>query len=351
MKKFISLSLLLLMSLFCLWGCDEPYAPANTQTVINNSDYSLVLHFIDVGQGDCTLVESNGKYALIDAGEYSEGEKVVAYLASQGVKELDYIIATHPHSDHVGGLSEVIRTFSTGALICPDAPSTSSWEYVMDAADERGVPYETPEPYEFYQLGSATITVLSPSKDAIYSNLNDYSIVTMIEYGNTSALLTGDAEKIVEKELVKGPYDLSADILKCGHHGSSTSSCAQFLEAVSPDAAVISCGKNNDYGHPHKETLTALKDRNIPVWRTDISGNIVALSNGEQFTFSTATEVTTVAEIISPDALYIGNKNSKIFHTLSCSSVSNMKESNKVSFSVYEDALSAGYKPCGSCKP
>lgn len=304
MKKYISVLLLLSMLIFPLVGCIENPESADNSLNFDKSDSGLILHFIDVGQGDCTLIESNGKFALVDGGEYSEREKVISYLSEQGVKELDYIIATHPHSDHVGSLAEVIRNFTTSSLICTNAPSTSSWEYVMDAADERGVPYETPSPYEVYQLGSATITVLSPSENAVYSNLNDYSIVTLVEYGNTSALLTGDAEKVVEKELIKGSYDLSANILKCGHHGSSSSTCSQFLDAVSPDAVIISCGKNNDYGHPHKETVSALESRNIPIWRTDICGTIVATSDGEDFTIVTATENTVIEDKTNPDTLY-----------------------------------------------
>ena len=351
MKKIISLILLSAVLISSLWGCDLLSDNSITDINIDKSDADLILHFIDVGQGDCTLVESNGHFALIDAGEYSERDKVISYLSGAGVKELDYIIATHPHSDHVGSLAEVIYNFDTSALICTNAPTTSSWEYVMDAADERGVPYEIPSPYEVYQLGSATITILAPSEDAVYSNLNDYSIVTMIEYGNTSALLTGDAEKTVEKELVRGSYNLSADILKCGHHGSSSSSCSEFLDAVSPDAAIISCGKNNDYGHPHKETISALKYRNIPTWRTDLSGTVIAVSDGEQISITTASENTDVTKNTSTDITYIGNKNSKVFHSPYCDSVSKMSEKNKIEFSTYQAAIDSGYNPCGSCNP
>lgn len=349
MKKSISVLLLAVMIIASLFGCD--FISENSSINIDKTGKGLILHFIDVGQGDCTLVEINGRFALIDAGEYSERDRVISYLSDAGVKSLDYIIATHPHSDHVGSLAEVIRNFETSALICTNAPSSSSWEYVMDAADERGVPYEVPSPFEVYQLGSANITILSPSENAVYSNLNDYSIVTMIEYGNSSALLTGDAERVVEKELVNGSYNLSANILKCGHHGSSTSTCSQFLDAVSPDAAVISCGKNNDYGHPHKETLSALKYRNIPIWRTDISGTVIATSDGEQFIFTTSSESTTLKENTTPDITYIGNKNSKVFHSPNCDSVNKMSDNNKVEFSSYQDAIDSGYKPCGACNP
>lgn len=353
MKKYIAALITLLLLILSICGCTEQKTITESTLPPDKSRYDLILHFIDVGQGDCTLIESHGHFALIDGGEYSERNKVISYLSSQGVENLDYIISTHPHSDHCGSLSEVIRNFDTDTLICPDAPYTSSWEYVMDAADERDVTYETPKPFDVYKLGSATITVLSPSKDAVYSNLNDYSIVTMIEYGNTSALLTGDAERVVEKELVNSTYDLSADILKCGHHGSSSSSCSEFLDNVSPGAAIISCGKDNDYGHPHTETITALKYRNIPYWQTDTTGTIVAFSDGENFYISTSSSTT--SQVVSTEnnyqSTYIGNKNSKIFHAPTCSSVTTMKEENKVTFTSYKDAADSGYRPCGKCNP
>ncbi len=355
MKRFFAL-LLCAVILFSLGAC---IAYKENSTIINSENISkedagLILHFIDVGQGDCTLIESKGKFALIDAGERTESHKVVSYLTSVGVEELDFIISTHPHSDHCGGLADVIRNFETTTLICPDVYTESNiWENVLDAADERGVDYETPKPYEFYQLGDSTVTVLSPEPDAVYSNLNDYSVVCMVEYGNTSALLTGDAEKPVERELVRNSYDLSADILKCGHHGSSTSSCWEFLNAVNPSAAIISCGENNDYSHPHKETIESLTLLGIPYWRTDTQGDIVITSNGEEIYISTSNSeisVTTAPQQENVTA-YIGNKNSKVFHLATCESVNKMIESNKVPFNTWDEAKEKGYKPCGSCNP
>ncbi len=325
-----------------------------TDTPIPESDAGLTLHFIDVGQGDCTLIESKGRFALIDGGEYKERNKVISYLSLVGVQELDFIIATHPHSDHIGGLSEVIRHFNPSLLLLPDVES-DSWEYVLDAADERNAICETPKPYDTYKIGSATLTVLSPDSEEVYSNLNNYSIVTRVEYGDSSFMLTGDAEALVEKSLVQSESDLSADVLKCGHHGSSTSSCDAFLDAVNPQAAIISCGKDNDYGHPHKEVIKALDERNIPVWRTDLAGSIKATTDGDKIYISTNDATTEVNSLPTPTqaetAPYIGNRNSKVFHLNTCGGIKDMKDKNKVEFSNREDATKAGYKPCASCKP
>lgn len=356
MKKILSLLLavVLLFSFTCGCTTGKEKAPVTLQS-INREDAGLILHFIDVGQGDCTLLESNGHFALIDAGERIEGDKVISYLSSVGVETLDFIIATHPHSDHCGGLPDVIRYFKTSTLICPDVSTeTYIWNAVLDAADETGMEYDTPEPYDVYKLGSATLTILSPSTDSLYSNLNDYSIVCMAEYGNISALLTGDAEKVVERELVRGDYDLSADILKCGHHGSSTSSCPEFLNEVDPAVAIISCGKDNEYGHPHRETISSLDSRSIQYWRTDYEGDIVVATEGEQIYVSTSRSEFTVSAPIQTEGevySYIGNKNSMIVHYATCNSVKTMSEKNKVFFDTWDEAISAGYSPCGSCEP
>ncbi len=355
MKRLLAF-LLCTVLLVSLAGCIDyrEESPIINSESISREEAGLILHFIDVGQGDCTLLESKGKFALIDAGERVQSSKVVSYLSSLGVEELDFIISTHPHSDHCGGLADVIRNFETEVLICPDVYTESSiWENVLDAADEHGVTYETPEPYEFYQLGEATITVLSPSSEAVYSNLNDYSIVCMAEYGNASVMLTGDAEKTVERELVRSSYDLSADILKCGHHGSSTSSCSEFLSAVNPSAAIITCGENNDYGHPHKETTAALDLRGIPYWRTDKQGDIVVTTDGEKICISTSESEVSVTTPQKQDHIseYIGNKNSKVLHRSTCDGVSKMSERNKVIFDTWDEAKKKGYTACGVCNP
>jgi len=354
MKKIKFLLLMLLICIICLCACQTPKEAAITDQIITKEDAGLIVHFIDVGQGDSTLLESKGEFALIDGGEYSESQELISYLSAQDIDELEFIISTHPHSDHCGGLSEVIRNFDTKTLVCPKVESDSNaWEYVMDTADERGVTYKTPEPADEYKLGSATITILSPASASTYTNLNNYSVVCKAEYGNTSFMLTGDAETEIEKELLESDFDLSADILKCGHHGSSTSTDKKFLEAVNPSAVVISCGKGNDYGHPHTETLDKLSKNNIPVYRTDTDGTITISSDGEKLYISSAAYSTLPLSSVAPPepVEYVGNKNSKVFHESGCSSVSKMSEKNIVDFKDREDAVSQGYSPCGSCNP
>lgn len=367
MKRIISLilSLALICTITC--GCSSAYKSPESSK-LNSETTGLKVHFIDVGQGESILVESFGRFALIDGGEYSEKDTVISYLSEHGVKKLDYVFCTHPHSDHCGGLSEVIRTYTPAMFISPDADSDSdSWNYTLDAADERNVTYETPDFNSVYKVGEATITVLSPATDALYSDLNNYSLVCMVQYLSSKILLTGDAEALVEDELIRKGVGLSADILKCGHHGSSSSTSEAFLMAVSPSAAVISCGEGNKYGHPHDETLDILTKRNIPIMRTDTLGDITVTCDGKLIEISSALGEVTHIKPKNPTAntiassqpetytavktFYIGNKNSKVFHKSDCSSVYNMKKENKVELSSRDDAISQGYKPCGNCKP
>ena len=357
MKNKIALLITIVILILSLCGCSLLF---EDKALINSAplgeDVGLAVHFIDVGQGDSILIESKGEFALIDGGEYKEKDNLIGYLDNVDIDCINYVFSTHPHSDHCGGLSEVIRNFPCGTLVYPDVDTESNtWEYVLDAADERGVDFLIPEPGDVFQVGSATITVFSPEGNSVYSSLNDYSIVCKVEYGNTSVLLTGDAEKIVEKELLRSGFDLEADVYKCGHHGSSTSNSDAFLDAVNPSAAIISCGKNNDYGHPHKEVKKALKDRDIPVWRTDESGTIVMYSDGENISIgpagSDAVELTEGTYTPSDSASYIGNKNSKVFHKEDCGSVQNTKEKNKVYFESRDAATEQDFTPCKECNP
>ncbi|MBQ8573119.1 MAG: MBL fold metallo-hydrolase [Ruminococcus sp.] len=329
---------------------------------ISANNAELTISFIDVGQGDATLIECDNEAMLIDAGLYSERQAVTSYIYKRGIRSLDYCVATHPHADHIGGMSDVIYSLDVDTLVYPLCDTeSSSWNYVLDACDETGVSYFNPEPLDTIKLGKATITFLSPERNAVYDDLNNYSLVLKLEYENVSFLFTGDAEKQVETKLLETHFDLSADVLKCGHHGSSTSSSEAFINAVNPAAAVISCGIDNEYGHPHRETLNTLNDRGIKIYRTDMSSTIVALSDGETITFCSGDEVlgevavNTQSETQSASSEaaynYVGNKNSKVFHSLNCSSVENTKEKNKVYFNTREDAADNGYSPCKACNP
>lgn len=351
--KLLSLSFFIFISIIT-GGCEIPSVLSDSNSL---KDAELTVSFIDVGQGDATLIECGNEAMLIDAGLYSQRHKVLSYIANQGINKLDYCVATHPHSDHIGAMSQVIYNFNVETLVYPVCDENAeSFNYVLDACDERGVSYLNPKLYDTLKVGDATLTVLSPDKGEKFDNVNNYSLILKLEYKNVSFMFTGDAEADVEKELVKRGENLRADVLKCGHHGSSTSSSAAFINAVNPAAAVISCQEGNDYGHPHRETISTLEKRNIEIYRTDLDSTIVAASDGETITFYSGNEVLGTATantetVTSPTYSYIGNKNSKVFHSLDCSSLISTKDKNKVYFITRDEAESKNYSPCKACNP
>lgn len=351
---------ILLLSFFIfiiliIGGCDSesflPHTPFYDKAIDYNSE--LTVSFIDAGQGDSTLIECGGEAMLIDASIYSERDNITSYIKKLGINELKYCVATHPHSDHIGSMSEIIYRFDVDTLVYPLCESDSStMNHVLDACDEKGVTYLNPDPLDTFTLGSATLTVLSPEAYTDYDNLNNNSLVLKLEYEDVSFLFMGDAETEVEYELLNKDFDLNVDVLKAGHHGSSTSSCAEFLNAVTPSVAVISCGKDNDYGHPHRETVSAFNRRFVETYRTDKLSTIVASSDGESITFTAKDG--TLGTII-PNHLheysYTGNLNSKVFHSNKCDALKNTKEYNKTYFFTRKDAVEKGYNPCKSCNP
>ncbi|MDF2951382.1 MAG: hypothetical protein K0S18_965 [Anaerocolumna sp.] len=223
---------------------------------------------------------------LVDAGENDEGNTVVNYLKKQGVKFLEYVIGTHPHSDHIGGLDTVISNFEINKVILPDVVSTTkTFEEVLDALSENDLRITKPEVGMEYKLEDATFIILAPNSSE-YSDLNNYSIVIKIIYEETAFLLTGDAEKTSEDEMLENGLDLSADILKLGHHGSANSSTDTFLDRVGASSAIISVGRNNKYGHPMSETVNRVLDRGINLYRTDEMGTIIVTTDGTSISFN-----------------------------------------------------------------
>lgn len=246
----------------------------------------LKVHFIDVGQADSILIQQGEQFMLVDAGNNDDGNLVKDYLQKQGIKKLEFLVGTHPHEDHIGGLDYVINAFKVGKLYMPKASSnTKTFTDVVNAAKNKGLSFTAPNPGESFKLGEATVTILSPNGSG-YEDLNNYSIVVKVAFGNTSFLLTGDAEDVSEKEIMAKGFDVSSTVLKVGHHGSNSSTTSEFLSKVNPKYAVISVGKDNTYGHPKQNILDRLKGKGIPVYRTDESGTIVATSNGTSVTFS-----------------------------------------------------------------
>ncbi|MBO5278503.1 MAG: MBL fold metallo-hydrolase [Lachnospiraceae bacterium] len=248
-------------------------------------DGRLEVHFIDVGQGDATLILCGEDAMLIDAGENDKGTLVQSYLQAQGVTSLRYMIGTHPDSDHIGGMDVILYKFDCDTVMMPDKKkNTSTYRDVIDTMKNRGYSNTLPVVGDTYELGDASFTILAPSRS--YEDSNNCSIAILLTYGNTHFLFTGDAEEEAEKDMLDCGISLRADVYKAGHHGSSTSSSEAFLRAVQPTYAVISCGEGNSYGHPHAEPLNSFRAIGIQVFRTDEQGSIIATSDGENITWS-----------------------------------------------------------------
>jgi len=339
---------LILCFVLLLSGCviTQPHTPAADST-------GLTVHYIDVGQADCALLQCDGKNMLIDGGNVEDSQLVVSYLRDQDVKTLDYVVGTHAHEDHIGGLAGVLARYPAAAVWCPvQTYDTDCFADFAFYAAKQGRELVLPEAGSVWSLGSARITVLGPVRD--YEDTNDTSIVLRVDYGETSFLFTGDAETQAENDILDAGYNVSATVLKVGHHGSETSTGYRWLRSVMPRCGVISCGTGNDYGHPHDGPLSKLRDADVQLYRTDLQGHIVCSSDGTTVTFRTQkpSAVTNPTEMDGSGQnaqaeQFIGNANSKKFHLPTCSSLPS--EKNRVFFETYDEAVKQGYTPCGSC--
>lgn len=233
----------------------------------------FALHMIDVGQGQALLLTCGEKAAMVDTGLPDTARQVTDYLLRQGVRRLEYVFVTHPHSDHCGGAREILRTFDTGALVIPESlPREAALATAADWVGATQTPIAVTHTGERFQLGDALITVLHPGEGNGIDDMNDLSLVLLVEYAGRRILLTGDLTENVEPGLLPiGPVD----VLQVGHHGSYTSSCKAFLEDVRPRYALISCGKNNEYGHPHNVVIARLEDVDAEIRRTDEEGTLL----------------------------------------------------------------------------
>ncbi len=261
----------------------QPSDPEPTE-----EDY-LAVHFIDVGQADCALLYCGGEYMLIDGGNAADGTAVRQYLESLGVDKLDLMVATHPHEDHIGGLPTVLHYFETETVWTTEITySNYTVRNFLEAAEAKDVPVLQPQLGETFLLGSAEVTVLGPVRTD-YEDVNNLSLVLMVEFEDTRFLFTGDMELLAEGHMLDHwgeDFDWRADVLKAGHHGSYSSTGYRLLREVAPTWAVIPCGYQNEYGHPHESTLSRLRDAEVITFRMDLMSTVMALSDGQQIAFS-----------------------------------------------------------------
>ena len=361
MKRKFSLILILAL-LLTLTGC-----PPSNKNDPPQSDGYLKVHYIDVGQADCALVECNGEYILIDGGNVADSSLVVSYLQKQGVEELLAVVCSHAHEDHVGGLPGVLAVYRTYHVYAPTKTySSKCFDDFLYYTDQQNLEVTIPAPGDYLSFGGATMTVLGPVES--YADPNNTSIVVRIDYGTTSFLFTGDMETQAENDMLEhwgSRSDWHVDVLKVGHHGSETSTGYRFLREVMPTYGIISVGEGNSYGHPHEDPLSRLEQAGVALYRTDLLGTIVATSDGRNITFTwevgsagpqipagthvpTQPNGTTAPSQTEPQGQsFIGNKNSLILHLPTCHSLP--KEENRAYFTDYDEAIAAGYRPCSKC--
>ena len=352
MKKQKRLYLVLAVFLvFFLEGCSLE----TNGTDATNPSNAMKVHYIDTGESDSILIESEGHYMLIDAGDVDDKDTIVIYLKEQKVEKLDYLILTHPHADHIGAASEVVNTFSIGKIIMsPKTNNTKVFETLLDTIAKKNLKITKPVVGDSYTIGNAKFTIFAPNSMDYGSNLNNYSIGLRLVNGDNSFLFIGDSETEAIADILASRQTLDSDVLLCGHHGSKTSTTADLLKAVTPTYAVISVG-DNSYGHPSDSTLSLLKKNNIKTYRTDENGTIIATSTGSKITFSAkATDLSNAntsdsnkddATSSKSNVVYITDSGNK-YHKSGCSYLKNTKTKTTV-----EKAKNAGYEPCKICKP
>lgn len=284
-KSIIGVIISVILIVLCIQSEDIAQIINNTENVQNNktvnnaveTDGLLKIYYIDVGQADSILVINKDKTMLIDAGNNDDGDLVVDFIKDKGISKLDYVVGTHPHEDHIGGLDNVIKSLEIGILYMPKIETnTKTFEDVLDAAADKEVNLVAPKVGEKFNISDANCEVMSSKLDK--ENLNLSSIVIRMEYGKQSYLFMGDAETENENER-NWPQ---TNVLKVGHHGANTSSSKKFLQQVSPEVAIISVGKDNKYGHPKQAIIDRLNKMGIKIYRTDLNGTILITSDGEK---------------------------------------------------------------------
>lgn len=343
-RGILLLAMMLTAAAF-LYGCSMEGESGQASL---KSDEDLTAYFLDVGQADSTLLVSQGEAVLIDAGNRDDADFLLGYIKSLGIDHLKYVIFTHPHEDHIGSGRNVLQQFGADTVYMLDGYDSGIAGSLKQEIDRQGLATKAPQPGDTATFGECEIEFLGPYET--YKDTNDNSICLKVKHGENSMLFTGDAGSTPEKKMIEMGEDLEANLLQAGHHGSSTSNSYYFLRESNPEYVVISCGKDNMYGHPHEETLSRFRDLGAEVFRTDEQGTIIAVDDGTQITFNCEGKKSDRARAEDyEDASYIGNINSKKYHLPSCSGLPN--EENRVYFTTTDAAEAAGYSPCGNCHP
>ncbi len=332
-------------------GTQTIYITSPDASLKLSSTQKIFVHFIDVGQADAIYISlPDDQDILIDAGNRADGSTVVRYLRNQGVDDIELLIATHPHEDHIGGIPDVLNMFEIENIIDSGYPAnTAAFNTYFTSVQAEGAKYAQAA-YQSFNYGNATLKILTGHE--YWEEVNNYSVVCRLDTGDIEFLFMGDAESPVESNLYG---DISAEILKVGHHGSNTGSTQSFLDKVYPQSAIISVGVGNDYGHPSDGVLTRLQSAGAKSYRTDKQGTIIVTTDGSSFNINSSPSSQTGDPVITPvknigdSGQYIGNKNSKKFHRSSCSYLP--KPTNQILFDTRNEAVEAGFEPCQMCKP
>lgn len=365
----------------------QSVAPSNTpdESISPPKNSSFAVHFIDVGQADAALVLCDGKSMLIDGGNAADSSLIYSYLKKLSLTYLDYIVCTHAHEDHVGGLSGALNYATVGTAFAPvTSYDSKAFSNFASYLAKHNVPITVPSAGDSFTLGSTSVTVLGPVTSS--DKLNNTSIVLRVVYGDTSFLFTGDAEREEEQDILSAGYILDSTVLKVGHHGSDSSTSYVWLREIMPEYAVISVGKGNSYGHPTEAVLSRLRDADVKTYRTDMQGDVICVSDGKavSFTVGRNADADTLADVgnggssgnsvpsvqtstppvpsatPAPDPAnpipvgtdYILNTNTHKFHYPSCGSVKQMSEKNKWAYNGSRaDIIAMGYIACKKCNP
>ena len=321
---------------------------------------TVSIYFLDVGQGDSSIIITpDDRVVMIDSGPNES--LILRYLQNLGISQIDLLIATHAHADHITGMDKIIAKYKPKAFIDPGIPhTTATYQRMITAIDKYNINY-----YEGISrkinLGSLSFTILPPAIPLIKgSELNNNSVVVRLDFKEFSILFTGDIEKEREGQLLtKSRSNLNVDILKVGHHGSSSSSSPLFIKSVGPKIAVICCGQGNKYGHPHQETISLLQSLGIEIHRTDLNGTILVKTDGIDYQVFTEKESIRAPPIVRAETetdktqeyKYAASKKSEVFHYIYCSYVKKIKQEELILFKTREEAIASGRRPCKKCKP